>query len=66
MHLFEAVLAWMELDADPAWRRMADGIAALCLDKFIDPASGGRVRISPRTGPRPRLAGRVCEPGHHY
>ena len=24
-------------DADPAWRRMADGIAALCLDKFIDP-----------------------------
>ena len=39
MHLFEAALAWMELDDDPAWRQMADGIARLCLDKFIDPGN---------------------------
>ena len=30
----------MELDDDPAWRQMADDIATLCLDKFIDPANG--------------------------
>jgi hypothetical protein len=29
MHLFEAALAWIAVDDDPAWRRMADGIAVL-------------------------------------
>ena len=67
MHLFEAALAWMELDADPGWRRMADGIAALCLDKFIDPASGAlRENFAADWSPAPGIAGRVCEPGHHY
>jgi mannose/cellobiose epimerase-like protein (N-acyl-D-glucosamine 2-epimerase family)/glycosyltransferase involved in cell wall biosynthesis len=67
MHLFEAALAWMELDADPGWRGMADGIAALCLDKFIDPASGAlRENFAADWSPAPGIAGRVCEPGHHY
>ena len=67
MHLFEAALAWMELDADPGWRRMADGIAALCLDKFIDPAGGAlRENFAADWSPAPGIAGRVCEPGHHY
>src|SRR5207247_5237327 len=26
MHLFESALAWVAVDNDPAWRRMADGI----------------------------------------
>ncbi len=29
MHLFEAALAWIEVDGDPAWGAMADGIAKL-------------------------------------
>ena len=67
MHLFEAALAWMEIDDDPAWRQMADGIAKLCLDKFIDPASGGlRENFAADWSPAPGLAGRLCEPGHHY
>ena len=40
MHLLEGALAWMAIDADPGWRRMADDIAAFCLDKFIDPGDG--------------------------
>jgi mannose/cellobiose epimerase-like protein (N-acyl-D-glucosamine 2-epimerase family)/glycosyltransferase involved in cell wall biosynthesis len=67
MHLFEAALAWMELDDDPAWRQMADGIAALCLDTFIDPANGAlRENFAADWSPAPGTAGRVCEPGHHY
>lgn len=67
MHLFEAALAWVALDDDPAWRRMADGIATLCLDAFIDPASGAlRENFAADWSPASGIAGRVCEPGHHY
>jgi mannose/cellobiose epimerase-like protein (N-acyl-D-glucosamine 2-epimerase family) len=27
MHLLESALAWIAVDDDPAWRRMADAIA---------------------------------------
>lgn len=67
MHLFEAALAWLAIDDDPAWRRMADGIAALCLDKFIDPASGAlREFFAADWSPAAGIEGRICEPGHHY
>jgi mannose/cellobiose epimerase-like protein (N-acyl-D-glucosamine 2-epimerase family)/glycosyltransferase involved in cell wall biosynthesis len=67
MHLFEAAIAWMELHDDRAWRRMADDLAALCLDKFIDPVSGAlRENFAADWSPAPGTAGRVCEPGHHY
>jgi mannose/cellobiose epimerase-like protein (N-acyl-D-glucosamine 2-epimerase family) len=67
MHLFEAALAWIAVDDDPAWRRMADGIAVLCLDKFIDPASGAlREFFAADWSPAPGVKGRICEPGHHY
>ena len=64
---FEAALAWMAVDDDPGWRRMADAIAPLCLEKFIDPASGAlRENFAADWSPAPGIAGRVCEPGHHY
>jgi mannose/cellobiose epimerase-like protein (N-acyl-D-glucosamine 2-epimerase family)/glycosyltransferase involved in cell wall biosynthesis len=67
MHLFEAALAWMELDDDPAWRQMADGIARLCLDKFIDPGNSAlRENFAADWSPASGIAGRLCEPGHHY
>lgn len=67
MHLLEAALAWMAVDDDPAWRRMADAIAALCLERFIDPASGslGEFFVADWS-PAPDVQGRVREPGHHY
>ena len=67
MHVLEAALAWIAVDDDPAWRRMADAIATLCLEKFIDPASGalGEFFAADWT-PAPGVEGRICEPGHHY
>ena len=40
MHMLEAALAWLAVDPNPVWRDMADEIAALCLERFIDRDSG--------------------------
>jgi glycosyltransferase involved in cell wall biosynthesis len=46
---------------------MSDAIAALCLQKFIDPATGAlREFFAADWSPAPGLDGRICEPGHHY
>jgi mannose-6-phosphate isomerase len=67
MHLFESALAWTEIDGDPGWRAMADGIAGLCLERFIDPASGAlREFFAADWAPAPGVEGRIAEPGHHY
>ncbi len=67
MHLLESALAWMTVDDDPAWRGMADGIAKLCLDTFIDPASGAlREFFAADWSPAAGTEGRIAEPGHHY
>jgi mannose-6-phosphate isomerase len=67
MHLLEATLAWIPLDDDPVWRHMSDAIAALCLEKFVDPATGAlREFFAADWSPAPGLDGRICEPGHHY
>src|SRR5712692_2552933 len=67
MHLLESALAWSVIDGDPAWRRMADGIATLCLEKMIEPATGAlREFFAADWTPAPGIAGRICEPGHHY
>jgi mannose/cellobiose epimerase-like protein (N-acyl-D-glucosamine 2-epimerase family) len=67
MHLLEAALAWIAVDDDPAWRRMADGIATLAQEKFIDPASGAlREFFAADWSPAPGIEGRICDPGHHY
>jgi mannose/cellobiose epimerase-like protein (N-acyl-D-glucosamine 2-epimerase family)/glycosyltransferase involved in cell wall biosynthesis len=67
MHLLEAALAWIAIDDDPGWRRMADGIAGLCLERFVDPVSGAlREFFGADWSPAPGVEGRICEPGHHY
>ncbi len=67
MHLFEAAMAWMVIDQNPAWRQMADRIAALALDRFIDPASGALREFFARDwSPAPGNEGRIAEPGHQY
>jgi mannose/cellobiose epimerase-like protein (N-acyl-D-glucosamine 2-epimerase family)/glycosyltransferase involved in cell wall biosynthesis len=67
MHLLEAALAWIAIDDDPAWRRMADGIAALCLERFIDLATGALGEFfAADWSAAPGVEGRICEPGHHY
>jgi mannose/cellobiose epimerase-like protein (N-acyl-D-glucosamine 2-epimerase family) len=67
MHLLEAALAWIAIDDDPGWRRMADAIATLCLENFIDPAGGALGEFfAADWSPAPGVEGRIREPGHHY
>jgi mannose/cellobiose epimerase-like protein (N-acyl-D-glucosamine 2-epimerase family) len=67
MHLLEAALAWMAIDRDPAWHSMADGVANLCLESFIDPATGAlREFFAADWSPAAGMVGRIAEPGHHY
>ena len=41
MHLFEAALAWLDVDSDSRdWRRFADQLAELALRRFVDPRTG--------------------------
>jgi len=67
MHLFEAMLAWNEIDADPAWRALADEIAQLALSRFIHGQSGQiREFFDLDWNPAPGVEGRICEPGHQF
>src|SRR5262245_23007224 len=67
MHLLEATLAWIALDDDPAWREMADDLAKLCLERFIDARSGAlRELFAADWSPAAGVDGRICEPGHCY
>lgn len=67
MHLFEAALAWMELDDDPRWYRFADRLLQLCLDRFIDPATGLLAEhFDENWVPRREVGRFYFEPGHQY
>lgn len=67
MHLFEASLAWVELDADPLWRSLADEIAGLCETKFIDRETRLLAEHFDEQWAPLRVEGRfVFEPGHQY
>jgi mannose/cellobiose epimerase-like protein (N-acyl-D-glucosamine 2-epimerase family) len=67
MHLIEAALAWMTVDPAPAWRAMADDIATLALQRFIDPSTGAlREFFAGDWSPAPGIDGRIVEPGHQY
>lgn len=66
MHLFEAALAWEAVGEDGGWRSLADELATLALDRFIDPATGALSEFFD-TGWR-RLSGDagLIEPGHQF
>ena len=67
MHLFEASIAWMKLSKDPAWAELAEELSQLCLQKFIDPATGYLAEyFSQGWEIEKSQNGFVVEPGHHY
>lgn len=67
MHLFEALLYWMEIDKDPEWKVMADEILDLCLHKFIDPEKNLLAEHFDANWKPLLVNGQyVFEPGHHY
>jgi len=68
MHLFEAALAGCEVCSESSlWKPLADELAELALDKFID-AQSGALREFFDTGwnPAPGIEGRFVEPGHQF
>ena len=68
MHLFEASLAWTEIDDDPVWRDLAQELAELFVRRLFD-AEGGRIfevfdrQWRPSAEPQRT---RLLEPGHHF
>ncbi|HEU4589818.1 MAG TPA: AGE family epimerase/isomerase [Steroidobacteraceae bacterium] len=68
MHLFEAALAGCEVCSESSlWKTLADEIAALALDKFIDTSSGAlREFFDADWKPAAGLEGRIVEPGHQF
>lgn len=67
MHLLEAALALEDVGACHIWRDLADEIARLAMDKFIDPVSGGlREFFNFDWTPFDGAQGRIMEPGHQF
>lgn len=67
MHMFESAVAWMAVDSDPLWKKLADEILNLCLTKFIDPTSGTLAEhFNSDWSPVLENGKFVSEPGHQY
>ncbi len=67
MHLFEACLEWSELNTNPAWRELANELAALAVARFIDPVTGVlRECFDEAWKPVAGTMGRIVEPGHQF
>ena len=67
MHLFEAAIAWMEVDRDPVWFRIAQDLLNLCLARFIDPQTGYLAENFTEGWKRELVDGRfIYEPGHLF
>jgi mannose-6-phosphate isomerase len=66
MHLFEAALAWEDVDPSPAWSALADEMATLAMTRFID--GNGRLHevFGPDWGPVFGIDGQIIEPGHQF
>ncbi|MFG1423714.1 AGE family epimerase/isomerase [Roseixanthobacter liquoris] len=66
MHLLEACLAWAQTAPDPAWDRLADEIAELCLAAFIDPATGALYEYFDHDWHPMGGEAKIVEPGHQF
>ncbi|HXV29167.1 MAG TPA: AGE family epimerase/isomerase, partial [Sinorhizobium sp.] len=69
MHLFEACLASEEVDGFDrvAWTNLADEIAHLAMERFIDAETGAlREFFDHDWTPFPGEKGRIVEPGHQF
>ena len=69
MHLLEAALEWRELSNGPAhatWSSLADELASLCLQRFIDAHGALRENFDGDWRPMAGAPGRRVEPGHQF
>ncbi|WP_022706289.1 AGE family epimerase/isomerase [Paracoccus zeaxanthinifaciens] len=67
MHMLEAVLEAHAATGDPVWLARAEGLAAVGLRHFVDPATGAvREFTGPDLQPTDDASGARREPGHQY
>lgn len=67
MHLLEAALAWMQVDSDARWTKLANAIVALALGKLVDQRSGFiREYFDVHWQSLPNIEGDIVEPGHQF
>ncbi len=67
MHLFESVIAWMNVDQNPMWTELAAELSELSILKFIDPSTGFLAEHFDENWKPFRENGNfICEPGHHF
>lgn len=67
MHLFEAALAWMQVDTAPEWRELAEELADLCAARFIDTSTGLLAeQFNDHWEPLREKGLFYFEPGHQY
>ncbi|MGZ3772423.1 MAG: AGE family epimerase/isomerase [Pseudobdellovibrionaceae bacterium] len=67
MHLFEAAIAWMQIDPDQEWKELGHELITLCVNKFIDPQTQvlGEY-FNENWNPIKENENFVYEPGHQY
>lgn len=67
MHLFESAIAWMQVDSEPVWKKLADDILSLCLERFIEKDSGLLSEYFDANWEIRKIDGRfIYEPGHQH
>jgi len=68
MHLLEATMAWASVDQNPIWADIANEIADLAVNRFIDPNCGALFEeFDSNWAPITSEHGsHVVEPGHQY
>lgn len=66
MHMLEAMLAWHAITGDADFRRRADELVQLFLDRFYDPFSETLGEFYDEAWRGPSVTERVVEPGHHF
>jgi mannose-1-phosphate guanylyltransferase / mannose-6-phosphate isomerase len=70
MHLFESALAWeaqtSRTGGGPAWRALSDELAALSMNRFIDPATGALREFFDAEWLALEGEGGLVEPGHQF
>lgn len=66
MHMLEAMLAWHAVTGDAEFRRRADQLVQLFVDRFYDPFSETLGEFYDEAWRGPEVTQRVVEPGHHF
>lgn len=67
MHLYEAAIAWMQVDSDSEWKSLGEELTNLCLKKFIDPKTHVLGEYFNENWIPLLEQGRfIYEPGHQY